>query len=192
MKALLLNGERSEEESLQKFSKIIENQLHELDYDVNDVLLRDRNVAGCQGCFDCWKKTPGLCVIDDFGRELADLFINSHLVVLFTPVTFGGYSSELKKALDRLISLNSPFFKQIEGATHHQPRYEDYPSMLGIGIKEGGNKEKEKIFHSLVRRNAVNYYAGSYGSVVLPEDSALGEAKNQIGKNLAEVDKAHG
>jgi len=52
-------------------------------------VLSNRTLGSCTGCFQCWLKTPGLCVIDDDGRLLAGKFIQSDLVVLLTPVTFG-------------------------------------------------------------------------------------------------------
>src|SRR5690606_3517069 len=96
--------------------------------------LRDEKVAYCLGCFECWTKSPGICRIDDAGRAIAASIIAGDLVVYLTPVTFGGYSSALKKAVDRSICLVSPFFTQIDGEVHHQPRYDRYPALLGIGV----------------------------------------------------------
>jgi hypothetical protein len=102
-----------------------------------------------------------LCRIDDTGRSVAASLINSDLVVYLTPVTFGGYSSELKKALDRSICLILPFFTRIDGEVHHQPRYECYPSLLGLGVLPAPDLEQERIFARLVERNAINLHAPS-------------------------------
>jgi multimeric flavodoxin WrbA len=45
--------------------------------------------------------TPGECVIKDAGCDVARDVSHSDLVILLTPMSFGGYSSELKKAVDR-------------------------------------------------------------------------------------------
>ena len=79
--------------------------------------------------FGCWVKTPGQCVQDDPAREVARACARADLVVLFTPVTFGGYSSELKKAIDRSIPNLSPIFIRIRGETHHPCRYASRASL---------------------------------------------------------------
>jgi AraC-like DNA-binding protein len=42
----------------------------------------------------------GVCVIDDFGLEAARMAVQSDVLIFLSPVTSGGYSSELKKAVD--------------------------------------------------------------------------------------------
>ena len=44
------------------------------------------------------------------------------LVIYLTPVTFGGYSSELKRMVDHQIQNISPFFTSVQGEIHHQRR----------------------------------------------------------------------
>ena len=89
------------------------------------------------------------------------------LLVFLTHVTFGGYSSELKKAVDRLIPLLSPFFVKIGREIHHRPRYPRYPPILGVGLLPVPDQEKEKIFRTLVERNAVNYHSPFHESVAI-------------------------
>jgi multimeric flavodoxin WrbA len=55
----------------------------------------------CVGCFNCWFVTPGECVFNDYGRELAKRICQSDLLIIFSPVTFGSYSSYAKKIIDR-------------------------------------------------------------------------------------------
>ncbi|MGF7060423.1 flavodoxin family protein [Brassicibacter mesophilus] len=105
MKALILNGSLKEDESLEAVNKIIKEILCEKDYEFESILLHEKKIGECIGCFGCWTKTPGICVIDDYGRILTEKVINSDIVVYLTPVIYGGYSSELKKALDRIIPL---------------------------------------------------------------------------------------
>jgi multimeric flavodoxin WrbA len=40
-------------------------------FEVEQILLKNVKVAPCQGCFECWVKTPGECKIDDNGRNIA-------------------------------------------------------------------------------------------------------------------------
>ncbi|MHA2001037.1 MAG: hypothetical protein ACTSVU_02975 [Promethearchaeota archaeon] len=57
-------------------------------------------------------------------------------MIYFTPITFGGYSSTLKKALDRQICILSPYFRKVNGEIHHKKRYNKYPSLIGIGYQK--------------------------------------------------------
>ncbi|MEZ4770673.1 MAG: NAD(P)H-dependent oxidoreductase [Caldilineales bacterium] len=135
--------------------------------DVAAWTLRDEKIAYCLGCFDCWTRTPGLCRIDDAGRDVAASIIASDLVIFLTPVTFGGYSSQIKKAVDRSICLISPFFTRIGGEVHHQPRYDRYPAMLAIGILPERSPDQEAIFTRLVERHAINLHAPQHATVVI-------------------------
>ena len=94
--------------------------------------LRDMKLAHCLGCFGCWVKTPGLCVEADAGRDIAKAIVRSDVTVLFTPVTFGGYSPELKKMVDRFIQLITPFFEMDHGEVHHPPRYAHLPRLMMV------------------------------------------------------------
>ncbi len=110
------------------------------------------------GCFVCWVKTPGICVKNDIARDIARDIVQSDVLIYLTPIVFGGYSSELKKAVDRSIPTILPFFKNIEGEIHHKARYKHYPNLLVLGFLNYSNPEYEKTFRYLVKRNAINMH----------------------------------
>jgi hypothetical protein len=162
MRALLLNGGHTggpDEDAIATVESILRHRLVEHAFEVDAATLREASVAYCRGCFQCWTRTPGLCRTNDAARDLTRRFIRSELVVFLTPVTFGGYSSELKKMLDRSIGLVSPFFRRIDGETHHRRRYARYPALLGVGLLPGPDLEDEALFRALVRRNAINLHS---------------------------------
>ena len=135
MKALILNGYNKEDSEIDAFFNSIMKELENKDWEIESIILRDVNVAPCQGCFDCWVKTPGECKIDDYGRDLAKKMVQSDLIIHFTPITFGGYSSELKKAVDRFIPTLLPFFAKIESEIHQLKGVGgsmDYPEITRI------------------------------------------------------------
>ncbi len=167
MKALVLNGERNNENSLGTVDGVIRNELASLGWQAERVLLREKTIARCMGCFNCWVKTPGVCVIDDFGREVARMAVRSDVVIFLTSVTFGCYSSELKKAVDRFVCpILLPFFTKVQGEVHHKPRYNPLPNLIGIGILPHPNEESERIFRTLVERNAINLHSPASQSAV--------------------------
>jgi hypothetical protein len=119
-------------------------------------ILKEIEIAPCTGCFGCWIKTPGECVIDDAGRGISANIVQNEILIFITPVTFGGYSSELKKALDRMISVIMPHFKRVNGEIHHKPRYDRYPNLLAFGFLPNSNPDQERTFKTLMERNAIN------------------------------------
>lgn len=184
MKALILNGEEIDGLSLKHISKSIKEELVSCDFEVEEILLKEKEIADCLGHFKCWVKTPGICIIDDYGRETAAKLINSGLVIFLTPVIFGSYSYQLKKALDRMIPLISPFFKKIKGETHHKKRYSKYPSILAVGVMEKMNQVQIQIFRELVERNCINFHSAYFETEVI---KLAADFKNKKIKNTVKV-----
>lgn len=187
MKALILNGSNKDDQTSETVQRIIIDELRGMKWEVKPLILRDMKIAPCMGCFGCWVQTPGKCVIDDAGREIARSFIRSDLTVLLTPVTFGGYSSELKKGLDRSIGLIMPFFTKIGGEIHHKPRYKKYPSLMGIGLLSKKDEESETIFKTLVQRNAINFHSPAYAAGIILRDSLQKDIQSSIDDLLRDI-----
>jgi len=187
MKALILDGSKKEDSIFNTIINDITNILKEKNAQVEAIKLRSLDVSSCQGCFDCWIKTPGTCIIDDIGRIIAMKMVQSDLLILLTPITFGGYSSELKKALDRMIPNMLPFFTKIGGEIHHTPRYDNYPIIIGIGLLSNPDQESETIFSTLVKRNAINFYSEKYSSKIIYSNDSHENIHEKIAKALVEI-----
>lgn len=170
MNATILNGGLAGDLFVDRVQDLLLAELATAGYQPAAWTLREQKIAYCLGCFECWTKTPGLCRIDDAGRSVAASVIGSDLVIYLSPVTFGGYSSELKKAIDRSICLLSPFFTRVDGEVHHQRRYDRYPALLGVGILSERHAEQEQIFSTLISRNAINMHAPQHAAVVITRD----------------------
>lgn len=175
MHALALDGSLDAGGTGERVRQTVEARLAGAGWTTEIVTLRERRIGNCAGDFFCWIRTPGQCITDDDNRAIAAATINSDLLILLTPVTFGGYSSELKKALDHQIQLLRPGFAQIDGETHHQERYARYPDLLAIGWLETPDAGAEAVFGALVGRNALNFHAAASSARVvhaaMPEDA---------------------
>jgi multimeric flavodoxin WrbA len=156
MKAVIFNGAKEDDKIIDAIERALTDQLGKFGWEVEPLELRSMQIAECVSCFGCWVKTPGTCVINDDGQETTRKAIQSDLLVWLTPVTFGGYSSELKKALDRIIPLVMPYFESYRGQVHHTMRYKKYPKLLVIGVQETG-VEYEETFLALAGRNKLNF-----------------------------------
>ena len=168
MKAVLLDGSPAGDRTGERLRNTLTGQLQALGWEVEAFVLRDKEIADCAGDFLCWVRTPGLCKTDDDNRAMAAAVIGSDLMVYLTPVTFGGYSSALKRMVDHQIQNLSPFFAKVEGETHHQKRYEGYPDFLAVGWTDAQDQQAEAVFRNLAQRNGINFYSGTHVSAVIP------------------------
>lgn len=82
-------------------------------------------VKSCIGCFGCWVKTPGECVLKDRCSVIPGYISKSSEVIIITPLLYGGYSSKVKAVLDRSIGYILPYFRIVHGEMHHQMRYDN-------------------------------------------------------------------
>ena len=163
MQALLLNGAYEAEDATDILAGPIRDQLARRDIATRSFILRDKNIAFCAGCFGCWTHNAGRCVIEDDGQDLADLARARDLIVLLTPVVFGGYGWVLKKGLDRLLPDLAPCFMAEEDDEAPQ----QFAALLGIGVMTEEDASEASMFLSLLKRNAVNYHSSSYSSLVV-------------------------
>ncbi len=155
MKALILDGSHANDPQ----AITIANALLQHIPEAETIVLRDQKIGNCAGDFFCWVRNPGMCNINDDNRVIAEKIVHSDLVIYLTPVTFGGYSSGLKRMVDHQIQNISPFFTNIKGEIHHQKRYRQYPNLLTIGWMDEPSTRAESIFRHLVHRNAINMHA---------------------------------
>jgi multimeric flavodoxin WrbA len=162
MRAVILNGALADDEMSAAVEGELVSALAGRGWEVERIRLRDLTIAYCKGCFGCWVKTPGVCPTRDDAGLVTRTFVRSDLAVLLTPVVFGGYSSELKKALDRSAGIVLPFFMRIHGEVHHKPRYQRYPALLAIGVEDCPDEIEERVFAALVGRNAINFHAPAH------------------------------
>jgi hypothetical protein len=124
--------------------------------------LRDMDLKYCIGCFDCWVKTPGLCVTDDEGRDVCRAYINSDFVLWASPVIMGFYSALLKKVTDKFTGLVMPYAVFVDGLSRHMARYDSYP-LTGLLLEKNADTDDEdiKIISDIHERTSINFKSRS-------------------------------
>ena len=172
MKAIILDGSPANDGSGMRIKAALTGELLAAGWDVQAITLREQKIGNCAGDFYCWVRSPGICNVNDDNRLIAESIVNSDLLVYLTPVTFGGYSSELKRMVDHQLQNILPFFAQVDGETHHQKRYKHYADFLAVGWLERPDPQAEALFRHLVARNAVNFFAKTAVSAVVPMDQS--------------------
>lgn len=132
-------------------------------------------VKTCTGCFGCWVKTPGRCVLDDRASALPGYLKQCAELAILSPIWYGGYSPNVKAAVERCLGYMLPYFRVIGGETHHRMRY-DNPFQLSVHFYGACDDEEKEIARRLVRANAVNLGAGGYSVAFHDSFAAAGRA----------------
>lgn len=187
MKILLLDGSCKDQEYNDRLFQLVHHNLQASGQNLKTHDLSQLTIAPCLGCFGCWFQTPGECVIRDDGRLIAKEWVQSDVAVFFTPIVFGGYSSNLKKALDRFIPNVLPFFRIHHNEIHHLPRYSHYPDLIFLGTLTEKDQSLEHTFYQLTQRNILNMCPAYSSSTVIYDHQTGDEIKKQLEKVLKEV-----
>jgi multimeric flavodoxin WrbA len=144
--------------------------LHDLDSEAAENLFKNvanakyfcaaKKMSKCTGCFGCWLKTPGLCVIHDGVELLGNKLAHCGEFIIISKNLYGGFSKEIKNAMDRSISAALPFFSIRNGELHHQMRYRDGSTMKVFIYNAGEIGDTDKIILTeTIKANSVNINA---------------------------------
>ena len=76
-----------------------------------EVVSDNGKIKPCTGCFGCWLKEPGQCVIKDGYDRMGALIHKADSVIVISRYTYGGFSSFIKNVFDRSIGWVLPYFE---------------------------------------------------------------------------------
>lgn len=127
-------------------------------------------VANCMGCFGCWTKTPGRCVIRDDAVKIYPAIAKSEQVLYVSRVKYGGYDSVMKTMLERAIPVQQAFIRVLDGETHHVQRAVQMKRAVILAYGTTSDAERD-LFRALVARNAKNMSFASYEIRFVTEDA---------------------
>ena len=119
-------------------------------------------IKHCTGCFGCWIKTPGKCVLKDGYDNMGELLSNSAKVTIISRCFYGCYGPFVKNVLDRSIPWLLPFFKIKNNETHHKRRYRNNIQLTVHFYGEKITTEERETAEKLVKANCNNFYMKNY------------------------------
>lgn len=141
--------------------------------------LSSLNIANCVGCFGCWVKTPGKCVMRDDAVKVSPQIAASDRILYISRIKYGGYDTVMKTMLERSIPVQQAFIRLLDGETHHVQRKVAPKTAVIIGYGDISPKEQE-IFRALVERNAKNMSFKSYRIIFVAENQVEAAASNEV------------
>ena len=110
----------------------------------------------CIGCFGCWIKNPGECVIKDGYEHMGEYLGNCQEFIIITKSIYGEFSPYVKTMIDRSISTCHPFFTKREGMMHHRLRYDNHPNLIVYCYNADLTNEEKSTFTNRCKAMALN------------------------------------
>lgn len=138
-------------------------------------------ITNCVGCFGCWTKTPGKCVIRDDAVKIYPRIASSDRVMYISRVKYGSYDVVMKTMLERAIPIQQAFIRLLNGETHHVQRNVAPKQATIIGYGDISERE-EKTFQKLIQRNAKNMSFKSYRVICVPEEDLAKTVNREVQK----------
>lgn len=75
MKILVLNGSpKKKSDTFRLTEAFLRGMNKQRQHEVNIVNVIEKNIAACRGCFGCWKRLDGHCVINDDQNAILDIY----------------------------------------------------------------------------------------------------------------------
>ena len=145
-------------------------KLVEHDYEGWTVISDNGLIRPCVGCFHCWNKTPGVCVMKDGFENMGQLIHRAGEVVVISRYTYGGFSGFVKNVIDRCLGYVLPQFEIVGCETHHKKRYEETKPFTFIFRAPPLTREEKACASRYVRALCANF-RGYVKAILFREES---------------------
>jgi multimeric flavodoxin WrbA len=163
MKVVILNGNpKADGSAIEACVRDLCRILGAAGHATTVIALREKDIGQCRGCWGCWVKTPGECVIRDGMPDIYRAVINADWLLLASPLIMGFPSALMKRALDRLIPLLHPYGAVDFGEAHHRARYRRYPKMGLLLEPCDSSPEELQATERIFGRTAINFKTRLY------------------------------
>ncbi len=165
MRALIISDRDFQTAAYQEIHTQLSGYLKQKNFDVTEISVGRGEIAHCTGCFGCWVKTPGECVIRDGIADINRASMGSDAVFYLAPVVFGQFSANMADVINRWLPNMLPFFMvRPDGSTMHPPRYDSYPAQVMIGYGEAVSVGDAKLFGDITHKHRSNVSAFVYST----------------------------
>ena len=166
---------------VEEFLKDIKGSFDELE----NIMLARKKIKNCTGCFTCWTRTPGKCIIEDDMEELLSKFISSDYVVFASPLYFDNVTGIMKNFFDRLIPLMDPRIDEdSKGESVHRKRFHKYPKIIAISNCGFAEQSHFQVISLLYKRMARNMHTEVVAEIYSGEGPLLTNNSESLRSHL--------
>ena len=122
MKILVLNGSPKEKSDTFRLTEAFLKGMNREDrHEVRIIDVIEKKITPCRGCFGCWQRGDGHCVIDDDQNIILDAYRSADVIIWSFPLYCYGMPSHLKAVLDRTIPLlRMKMVREHDGTVRHE------------------------------------------------------------------------
>lgn len=125
MKVLIINGspKGTRSNSLKLANSFVRGMGN---VEVSICHLKDLEIKSCQGCFGCWKATPGKCALNDDADQVLAELLQTDVIIWCFPLYYFSVPGMMKNLIDRQLPLVQPFMAAREdgaGNGSHESRH---------------------------------------------------------------------
>ncbi|MCG7376115.1 flavodoxin family protein [Paenibacillus sp. ACRSA] len=122
-----------------------------------DVVTNNGSIRKCVGCFGCWTRTPGVCIIRDEYQHMGERLSKIDELIIVSECMYGSYSPFVLNVLNRSISYVLPYFVTKNGETHHKQRYKNRFALSVHFYGEDIMENEKETAKKLVAANSLNW-----------------------------------
>ena len=172
MKVLVLNGSPKKKSDTFRLTEAFLRGMNRKEaQEVHVVNVIEKNIGPCRGCFGCWQRQDGHCVIEDDQNAVLDLYRTADVIIWSFPLYCYGMPSHLKALLDRTIPLvKMKMVQEADGTVRHEA-LADFSRIHTLVICGCGFPDWEGNFDGL--RAMCNVCFGGPDMVCVPETPML-------------------
>ena len=125
MKVLVLNGSpKGERSNTYRLTGAFLDGLRQVQQAEAEVLAVGKlHLLPCRGCFACWSKTPGKCVLQDDMAGVIEKILAADVLIWSFPLYYFGIPGQLKLLIDRQLPMSLPFMTD-NASGGHPSRYD--------------------------------------------------------------------
>ena len=122
MRILVLNGSpKRKSDTFRLTDAFLKGLNRDGTHEVQIIHVREQQIMPCRGCFGCWQRGDGHCVIADDQNAILDLYRDADVIIWSFPLYCYGMPSPLKAVLDRTIPLvRMKMVQQPDGTVRHE------------------------------------------------------------------------
>lgn len=142
--------------------ELYENVQNLFDEPLKIINFGNKSINACVGCWNCWLKTPGTCVMMDQMADCYPDYINSDTVILLMDTAQGFINHKAKSFIDRSIPHYNPYIEIVDGECHHIARYNKYPDLVFYFDKTGLKNQEEQVIEDYLYRVAYQFQSKGY------------------------------
>ncbi len=125
--------------------------------DEHKIIKPEKEIHPCTGCFGCWIKTPGKCVIHDGYENMGIEMGKCSELITISQCCYGSLSPFVKMVRDRAISYIHPDFVLRGGEMHHKRRYKNMIALSAYFYGENITATEQETARALIAANAENF-----------------------------------